>query len=162
MLVFGNLQPQAFNKFPTTITFITTFPMKHPYLAKLLFLLLFAGIWLLLSSAFAQTGSVSGRVTDSKNEGIPGATVLIEGTSLGSSSNVDGTYSIQNVPAGPHTVVISFVGYNTVRRPVTVVAGQNAEVSAGADREHHPAGRGRGGGLRHPAPAGRDRGRGHG
>ena len=59
--------------------------MKHPYLAKLLFLLLFAGFGF-PSGAFAQTGSVSGRVTDSKNEAIPGATVLIEGTSLGSSS----------------------------------------------------------------------------
>ena len=103
--------------------------MKHPYLAKLLFLLLFAGFGLPLG-AFAQTGSLSGRVTDSKNEGIPGATVLVDGTSLGSSSNVDGTYSIQNVPAGAQTLVISFVGYTTVRRPVTVVAGQNAEVSA--------------------------------
>ncbi|MBU6122129.1 SusC/RagA family TonB-linked outer membrane protein [Hymenobacter siberiensis] len=106
--------------------------MRQPYLAKLLFLLLLAGFGFLPSTAFAQsTGSVSGRVTDSKNEGIPGATVLIEGTSLGSSSNIDGTYSIQSVPAGPHTVVISFVGYNPVRRAVTVVAGQNAEVSAG-------------------------------
>ncbi len=104
--------------------------MKHPYLAKLLLLLLFAG-FVFPSVALAQTGSVSGRVTDSKNEGIPGATVLIEGTSLGSSSNVDGTYNIQNVPAGPHTLVMSFVGYNSVRRPVTVVAGQNVEVTAG-------------------------------
>ncbi|GAB2706619.1 SusC/RagA family TonB-linked outer membrane protein [Hymenobacter frigidus] len=103
--------------------------MKHSYLAKLMFLLLLAGLGF-PSSAFAQTGSVSGRVLDSKKEGIPGATVLIEGTSLGSSSNVDGTYNIQNVPAGSQTLVISFVGFNTVRRPVTVVAGQNTEVSA--------------------------------
>jgi TonB-linked SusC/RagA family outer membrane protein len=104
--------------------------MKHPYLAKLLFLLLFAAFGF-PSGAQAQTGSVSGRVTDGKNEGIPGATVLIDGTTLGGSSNVDGTYSIQNVPAGPHTLVISFVGYNSVRRPITVTAGQNTEVSAG-------------------------------
>ncbi|MFD2720043.1 SusC/RagA family TonB-linked outer membrane protein [Hymenobacter monticola] len=104
--------------------------MKHHYLAKLLFLLLFAAFGLPLA-AQAQTGSVSGRVTDGKNEGIPGATVLIDGTTLGGSSNVDGTYSIQNVPVGPQTLVISFVGYNSVRRPITVVAGQNTEVSAG-------------------------------
>lgn len=104
--------------------------MKHPYLAKLLFLLLFACFGF-VPGAYAQTGSVSGKVTDSKSEGIPGATVLIEGSTLGSSSNVDGTYNIQNVPAGPHTLVISFVGYNTVRRPVTVTAGQNTEVTAG-------------------------------
>ena len=103
--------------------------MKHSYLAKLLFLLLCAGLGF-PSGAFAQTGSVGGRVTDSKNEGIPGATVLIEGTSMGSSSNVDGTYRIENVPAGAQTLVISFVGYNSVRRPVTVKAGQNTEVSA--------------------------------
>jgi len=103
--------------------------MKHPYLAKLLLLLLFAGFGF-PSGAFAQTGSVSGRVIDGKNEGIPGATVLIEGTQLGSSTNVDGTYNIQNVPAGPQTLVVSFVGYNSMRRPITVVAGQNTELSA--------------------------------
>ena len=102
--------------------------MKHPYLAKLLFLLLLAVVGF-PSRAFAQTGSVSGRVTDSKNQGIPGATVLIEGSSLGNSSNVDGTYNLQNVPAGAKTLVISFVGYNTVRLPVTVVSGQNTEAS---------------------------------
>ncbi|MBO2007746.1 SusC/RagA family TonB-linked outer membrane protein [Hymenobacter negativus] len=103
--------------------------MKHPYLAKLLFLLSFVCFGF-VPGAYAQTGSVSGKVTDSKNEGIPGATVLIEGSTLGSSSNMDGTYNIQNVPAGAHTLVISFVGYNTVRRPVTVTAGQNTEVAA--------------------------------
>ena len=103
--------------------------MKHPYLAKLLFLLLFAAFGSPLA-AQVQTGTVSGRVTDAKNEGIPGATVLIEGTSLGSSSSVDGSYSIPNVPAGAQTLVISFVGYNPVRRAVTVVAGQTAQVSS--------------------------------
>ena len=103
--------------------------MKHPYLAKLLFLLLLAVIGF-PSGAYAQTGSVSGRVTDSKNQGIPGATVLIEGTTLGNSTNVDGTFNLQNVPTGAKTLVISFVGYNSVRRPVTVVAGQSAEASA--------------------------------
>ncbi len=106
--------------------------MRHPYLAKLWFLLLFLGCGFSSTKTFAQTatGSVSGRVTDEKREGVPGATVLIEGSSLGSSTNVDGTYNIQNVPAGPRTLVISFVGYNTVRVPVTVTAGQNTESSA--------------------------------
>jgi iron complex outermembrane receptor protein len=106
--------------------------MRHPYLAKLLFLLLFLGCGFLSTEAYAQTtGSVSGRVTDDKREGVPGATVLIEGTTLGSSTNVDGTYNIQNVPAGARTLVISSVGYNTVRLPITVTAGQNTETSAG-------------------------------
>ena len=105
--------------------------MKHPYLAKLRFLLL-----LLTSLGFtplmaqAQTGSVSGRVTDDKKDGVPGATVVVDGSTLGSSSNVDGTYNIAGVPAGSHTLVISYVGYNTVRQAVVVVAGQNTVADA--------------------------------
>ena len=105
--------------------------MKQPYLAKLRFLLfLLLGLAGFLGTAWAQAGggTVSGRVTDAKNEGIPGVTVVIEGTTLGSSTNVDGTYTIGNVPAGPHAVVISFVGYTTVRQPVTVTAGKTTTV----------------------------------
>ncbi|HEX8428729.1 SusC/RagA family TonB-linked outer membrane protein [Hymenobacter sp.] len=97
--------------------------MKHPYLAKLLFLLLFvcAGF----TGAFAQTGSVSGRVIDEKGEGLPGVTALVEGTTLGNSTNADGTFSIQNIPAGPHTLIVSYVGFTSLRQPFTSTAGQN-------------------------------------
>ncbi|WP_303311093.1 SusC/RagA family TonB-linked outer membrane protein [Hymenobacter sp. BT730] len=100
--------------------------MKHHYLLKLLFLLLFLCTG--FTSAFAQTGSISGRVVDEKAQGLPGVTVLIEGTSLGTSTNSDGQFSIQNIPAGPHVVIASFVGFTTTRRNVTVQAGQNIPV----------------------------------
>lgn len=101
--------------------------MKHPYLAKLLFLLLFicAGF----TEAFAQNGSVSGRVLDEAGQGLPGVTVLIEGTSLGNSTNSDGTFSIQNIPVGSQTLVVSFVGFTTIRQPITIAAGQNTAVA---------------------------------
>ncbi|MFD2787986.1 SusC/RagA family TonB-linked outer membrane protein, partial [Hymenobacter rubripertinctus] len=103
--------------------------MKHPYLAKLALPLLCAGAS--VSSAHAQgIGTVSGRVLDEKGEGMPGVTVLIEGSSLGGSTNSDGSYSIQNVPSGPHTLILSFVGYTTQRQTVSVTAGQNTTVSA--------------------------------
>lgn len=133
--------------------------MKHPYIAKLLFLLLLAGLSF-TTRAQAQTGSVSGKVLDNKGSGIPGATVLIEGSTLGSSSNVDGAFNITNVPAGPRTLVISFVGYTSSRIPVTVVAGQNATAGKPVGK-YYSAGRGSGGGLRHPASAGYHRGRDH-
>lgn len=103
--------------------------MKHPYLAKLWLFLFFAGFGL-CSSAYAQTGSISGQVFDDKKVGIPGATVVVDGTTLGNSTNAEGAYSIQNVPAGPHTLVVSYVGYTGVRVPVTVVAGENVEANA--------------------------------
>jgi len=98
--------------------------MKHPYLAKLLFLLLFvcAGF----TGAFAQTGSVSGRVIDEKAEGLPGVTVLIEGTTLGNSTNSDGGFSIENIPAGQHTLVVSYVGFTSTRVPFNTASGQNS------------------------------------
>ncbi len=74
-------------------------------------------------------GTISGRVVDAKGQGLPGVTVLIEGTTLGAGTNGDGTFSIQHVPAGAHTLVISFVGYTTERRPFTSVAGQDSTVS---------------------------------
>jgi iron complex outermembrane receptor protein len=102
--------------------------MKHPYQAKLLFLLLFicAGF----TGAFAQTGSVSGRVVDEQQQGLPGVTVLIEGTSLGNSTNADGAFSIENVPAGQRTLIVSFIGYTTQRLPVNVTEGQNTVANA--------------------------------
>ncbi|WP_217278681.1 carboxypeptidase-like regulatory domain-containing protein [Hymenobacter sp. BRD67] len=59
--------------------------MKHPYLVKLRFLLLLVLGLTASLGAWAQsgTGTVSGRVTDAKNEGLPGVTVLVEGTSIG-------------------------------------------------------------------------------
>ena len=106
--------------------------MKQPYLGKLRFLLfvLFGLAAALSTWAQTGTGTVSGRVTDPKNEGIPGVTVLVEGTSVGGSTNADGTYTIAGVPAGPHTLVISFIGYTTVRQAVTVAAGQTTTVAA--------------------------------
>ncbi|RSK43377.1 SusC/RagA family TonB-linked outer membrane protein [Hymenobacter perfusus] len=103
--------------------------MKHPYLAKLALPVLLAGAS--VSSAYAQgIGTVSGRVLDEKGEGMPGVTVLIEGTSLGGSTNSDGSFSIQNVPSGPHTLIMSFVGYTTQRQTISVTAGQNTAVSS--------------------------------
>ncbi|MGI4735419.1 MAG: SusC/RagA family TonB-linked outer membrane protein [Janthinobacterium lividum] len=107
--------------------------MEQPYLAKLRFLLfLLLGLAGSLGTAWAQaaSGTVSGRITDTKNEGIPGVTVIIEGTSLGSSSDVEGNYTISNVPAGERTLVISFVGYTTLRRNVTIFAGKTTNVTA--------------------------------
>jgi len=106
--------------------------MKQPYLVKLRFLL-FVLLGLTASlGAWAQAGSgtVSGRITDTKNEGLPGVTVLVEGTTIGGSTNTEGVYTISGVPAGGHTLVISFVGYSSTRVPVTVFAGKTTDVAA--------------------------------
>jgi len=74
-------------------------------------------------------GSVGGRVVDSKGQGIPGVTVVIEGTTLGASTNATGDYFIDNVTPGPHVLVYSSVGLISSRITVTVLDGQPTQVA---------------------------------
>ena len=69
--------------------------------------------------ALAQTtGKIAGRVTDAvTGETLPGVNVLIEGTTLGASSDFEGEYSIIGVRPGTYTLVASFVGFATTRVP---------------------------------------------
>lgn len=60
-------------------------------------------------SAFSQSISVSGKVTDTDGMELPGVTVQVKGTTNGTSTGIDGTYSLSNVP-GNGTIVYSFVG----------------------------------------------------
>ncbi|NML67488.1 SusC/RagA family TonB-linked outer membrane protein [Hymenobacter sp. RP-2-7] len=86
--------------------------MKH--FSLLLVLLLFC----LGFQAAAQNRTVSGRVTDRANgQGLPGVTVLAKGTTLGTSTNVDGAFTL-SVPATVTTLTFSFVGYTTTEQPV--------------------------------------------
>ncbi len=65
-------------------------------------------------SVQAQTGKITGKIVDAKTgETLPGATVLIEGTTKGASSDFDGNFSLNNVTAGTHVLVISFITYDT-------------------------------------------------
>ena len=79
-------------------------------------LLLLASFAFGMSAAMAQ--SVSGKVTDGANgEGLPGVAVVVEGSSTGVMSDMDGMYRIQ--AATGDVLTFSFVGYNTVRKEVT-------------------------------------------
>ncbi|AMJ64878.1 SusC/RagA family TonB-linked outer membrane protein [Hymenobacter sp. PAMC 26628] len=81
-------------------------------------ILLFLMLTCLLQQAFAQDKTLSGRVTDSNSQGIPGVTVLAKGTRAGTATNANGDFSF-SAPAGTTTLSFSFVGYKTVERDVT-------------------------------------------
>ncbi|MBU2914325.1 SusC/RagA family TonB-linked outer membrane protein [Reichenbachiella agariperforans] len=69
------------------------------------------------SAVQAQSNKVQGVVTSFNDEsGIPGAAVLIEGTSIGTVTDFDGAFTIEASPDA--VLVISFVGYKTVKVPV--------------------------------------------
>jgi TonB-linked SusC/RagA family outer membrane protein len=60
----------------------------------------------------AQTRSTSGRVVGSDGAGLPGVTVLVKGTTIGTATDMDGRYTLA-VPATATTLVFSFVGYTS-------------------------------------------------
>ncbi|MCB0515006.1 MAG: carboxypeptidase-like regulatory domain-containing protein [Chitinophagales bacterium] len=67
-------------------------------------------------SAFAQSGEITGKVTDAETgEAVPFASVFIElnGLPVGATTDLDGFYSIKPVPPGSYTLTVSFVGYQT-------------------------------------------------
>jgi len=59
--------------------------------------------------AFAQTQNVSGVIVDASKAPIPGASVIVKGTSIGSISDANGNYSLSNLPSNV-TLIFSFVG----------------------------------------------------
>ena len=82
------------------------------------------------AGAQVQQGTIAGRVLPAgANEGLPGATVSVEGG--GSTvTNARGEFEVPGVPAGPTSVTIRAEGYEPASRQVTVLAGSTVRVSA--------------------------------
>lgn len=73
---------------------------------------------------------VRGRVTDEKGEGMPGVSIMVKGKSTGTSTSLDGTFTIQSTSASD-VLVFSFVGYLT--REVVVGNQTNLEIQMEVD-----------------------------
>ena len=62
--------------------------------------------------SYAQTGNIKGRIYNSKNnEPIPFTNIIIEGTNIGSTSDLDGNFIFTNVKPGFLKIAASFVGF---------------------------------------------------
>ncbi|MCI0694700.1 TonB-dependent receptor [candidate division KSB1 bacterium] len=84
--------------------------MKRNFLAFLLVALLVPALLLA-----GTTGKIKGKVTDRESgEPLPGANVLILGTTFGAASDFNGEFVILNVPPGLYTVKSTFIGYQEV------------------------------------------------
>ena len=80
-------------------------------------------------AAAQGTGTLAGRVIDSTGEGLPGANVLLDGTALGTATDVDGHYRIIGVPVGTYSMTASYVGYEAItEREVAVESGYTRTV----------------------------------
>lgn len=81
------------------------------HLKKVLITLLFVIIGV---TVFAQTGKISGKVSDKKTgETLIGVTVKIKGTAKGASTDAEGKFLLSALAAGKYTLEASYVGYTT-------------------------------------------------
>ena len=72
-------------------------------------------------AAAAQGGGVRGRVTDAAtNEPLPGVSVLVTGTTTGTSTGNAGEFTLNNLRPGTYKVAFSFIGYELPERTVEV------------------------------------------
>ena len=84
-------------------------------------------------SNFVYAGNIKGTVSD-KGSGdfLPGANVFLEGTNYGTSSDRAGNYTINGVPDGDYTLIVTYVGYSDYSNSVSVgpdAVTHNAQIS---------------------------------
>ena len=99
------------------------------------FVLSAAAVLSLTVSAFAQNVAISGKVVDNNNEPIIGAYVVVEGTTLGTSTDIDGAFRI-NAPSNG-TLTFTCIGYKTQsvaiagRTVIDIIMADDAEMLEG-------------------------------
>lgn len=94
--------------------------MKH--VVKLAGWMGLIGLIFAASAMAGTTGKIAGRVTDNANgRPLPGVNVLVEGTVLGASTDLDGNFFIINIPAGVYTIRAEMIGYSPIEQTDTQV-----------------------------------------
>ncbi len=83
------------------------------------FLTLF--VLVLISVSLAYSGTVKGIIKDADTgDPLIGANVVLEGTTIGASTDMDGFFIIQDVPDGDYVLKVIYVGYDEFTKPITV------------------------------------------
>jgi len=76
-----------------------------------------------------QEGTVEGRVVDSETQRVlEGANVLLQGTAMGTSTNVHGQFALQSIPPGRYLISVSYVGYEVQKKGIDIQQGKTTSV----------------------------------
>ncbi len=76
-----------------------------------------------------DTGKITGRVLNQARVALAQATVAVQGTTISTKTAADGSFALNEVPVGVHTLVISVNGYATITVQVSVVTGATATLA---------------------------------
>lgn len=94
-----------------------------------LFLLFFLSVF----HASAQSGSVSGKVLDESGQGLPGASVIVKGTTRSTATDAKGNYNLSGLPGGDIVLTASYVGYQVLEKPVSVAGNTRVDFNLEPD-----------------------------
>jgi len=97
---------------------------------KTIYLILTMTLGALFSHVQAQQSLITGTLTDSiSNTRLPGATVYIDGSTQATFTNLTGEYALRTNRTGEAILVISYIGYETIRVPITLTADGNQNIN---------------------------------
>jgi len=75
------------------------------------------------------TGSIAGTVRDEETkETVPNVNVRLKDTPIGAAADINGKYTVSNIPPGSYTVLVTSVGYESLEMPVNVRAGETMQL----------------------------------
>ncbi len=99
--------------------------MKRGLLKTIMLLMMCA----LSTAVFAQTGSVKGTVYDGDTEeALIGANVILKGTSKGTVTDVNGAFTLGDLPVGATTIVVSYIGYEDLELSARITDGGTVDL----------------------------------
>jgi TonB-dependent receptor len=75
-----------------------------------------------------QSGIIKGRVLDTDNLSMPGAAIVIESINKGSVTDNYGYYTLTGIPVGTYQLAVSYIGFNSDTKEITVEAGKTTVV----------------------------------
>ncbi len=78
---------------------------------------------------YGQSGTITGNVLDDTGLPLPGASLILKGTSIGTSTDFDGAFQFNKIDEGSYTVIISYLGFDNQEIEVQVVSNQNTELN---------------------------------
>ncbi len=97
--------------------------MKKIVISSLISILSFTGI-------FAQNATIAGAIKQADSTStLSGVSVYLKGTNLGSATNGSGNFIITNVPEGNYTIVVSLIGFFTIKKEISIGAGDTMKMN---------------------------------
>ena len=90
------------------------------------FTLVFSFFFLSIATVFSQ--QLSGTIVDDLNDPIPGVSIVIEGTTKGTVTDINGQYTL-NTTLNDFVLIYSFIGFSDYKVEISLAAGETKEMN---------------------------------